>query len=101
METTSINQITIIGKTLAKYSFLIGTGLFLIYCITRLTHLIPIGILYICLTMIANTIILATLFIMIIIYPKDYLQLLKTAIIMLLNLPIAFLYLLIITEIPL
>ncbi|SMC84052.1 hypothetical protein [Pedobacter nyackensis] len=100
METTSIDQITAIGKGFAKYSFLIGTALFLIYIVTKFNPLIYVGLLYLSTAMIGNLIILLTLLITIIIYPKDYL-LLKTATIMLLNLPIAFLYLLIITEIPL
>ncbi|WP_316815310.1 hypothetical protein [Pedobacter nyackensis] len=100
MEATSIDQITVYGKNFAKYSFLIGTALLITYCITRFDQLITLGLFYVALATIFNSIILLTTLIMIIIYPKHYLQLLKTAIIILLNLPIAFLYFLIVTNLP-
>lgn len=100
METTSIDQITVIGKNFAKYSFLIGTVLLLIYCTTRYDPLISIGLFYVFLAAISNSIILLTALIMIIIYPRYYPQLLKTALIILLNLPIAFIYFLIVTNLP-
>lgn|GEM_PF-1178641 len=100
METIPIDQITAIGKNSAKYSFLIGTALFLMYCLTKYNPLIPAGIIYILLAFVWNSIILATVLIMMIIYPKDYLDLLRTAIVILLNLPVAYLYFLIITGLP-
>jgi hypothetical protein len=46
METKSIDQITVICKGFAKYSFMIGTALFLIYIATRLNLLIYVEIVY-------------------------------------------------------
>lgn len=100
MEPLSIDQITTMGKNSAKYSFLIGTALFLFYCVTKYNSLIPAGLIYIFLAFVWNSIILATVLIMIIIYPKDYLGLLRTAIIVLLNIPVAYLYFLILTDLP-
>ncbi|ATP56992.1 hypothetical protein CPT03_11105 [Pedobacter ginsengisoli] len=101
METTSISQITTIAKECTRYSFIAGSLLFLIYCLTKFSPLIGVGLLYIVLALVINSIIFLSLLITIIIYPEDYLPLLKTAIVMLFNLPIAFIYLWIITELPL
>lgn len=98
METATIEQNTAIGVNAAKYSFLIGTALLIIYCTTKYEPLIPLGLLYVILAMIVNSIMLLIMLIMIIIYPKYYHKLLKTAAIILLNLPIAYLYFWIVTE---
>ncbi|NRF41467.1 hypothetical protein HQN83_22265 [Pedobacter sp. LMG 31643] len=101
METTSINQITIIGKVCTKYSFIIGSTLFLSYWITSFSPLITIGLVYITLALLINSIVFLSLLTMAILYSQHFLQLLKTAGIMLFNLPVAFGYFLILTESPL
>lgn len=101
MKIASINQITTVAKECTKYSFIIGSILFLSYCLTKFSPLISIGFLYILLALAVNLIIFLSLLIIVIIYPEHSITLLKTALIMLFNLPIVFIYMWIITELPL
>lgn len=99
METAPIDQNTVLGVKAAKYSFIVGTALFIIYCTTKYAPLLPIGLFYVILATIVNSIILLITMIMSIIYPKYYLKLLKTALILLLNLPVAYFYFWVVTAI--
>lgn len=83
---------TVAGKVCAKYSFFIGSGLFLLFCLTRLDLLLMAGLYYLVLALLINSVIFLLLVFMTFLQPKDYRELLTTAIIMLLNLPIAYLY---------
>lgn len=100
METNPITELTNLAKGIAKYSFLIGTAIFLIYCASRIDDLIYLGFLYLVIALILNLFILLILITAIIAYPKQYLELLRTATIILLNLPIATFYLWVVTEVP-
>lgn len=83
---------TTAGKVCAKYSFFIGSGLFLFFCLTRFDPLIMIGLYYLILALLINSVIFLLLVFMVLLQPRDYRELLTTSIIMLLNLPIAYLY---------
>jgi len=98
METTSINQITTIAKECTRYSFVAGSVLFLFYCLKKFGPLVPVGILYIILALVINSIVFLSLLITIIVHPEHCLTLLKTAVVMLFNLPVAFAYMWIVTN---
>ncbi|ETZ23538.1 hypothetical protein N824_18965 [Pedobacter sp. V48] len=98
MKTMSINQITTIAKECTKYSFVAGSALFLFYCLTKFSPLVPVGLLYIMLALVINLIVFLSLLITIIVHPEHCLTLLKTAVVMLFNLPVAFAYMWIVTN---
>ena len=92
METNSVLQMTVTGKVCAKYSFFIGSGLFLLFCLTRFDPLLMVGMYYLVFALLINSVIFLLLVFMVLLQPRDYLELLTTSLIMLLNLPIAYLY---------
>ena len=98
METNSVQQITTTGKVCAKYSFFIGSGLFLLFCLTRFDPLLMIGLYYLALALLINSMIFLLLIFMTLLQPRAYRELLITAGVMLVNLPIAYLYFYLVTK---
>ncbi|ACU05213.1 hypothetical protein [Pedobacter heparinus] len=92
METNSVQQMTATGKICAKYSFVTGSGLFLFFFLTRFDPLLIIGTYYLVLALLINSVIFLLLVFTALLQPSAYRELLITAIIMLLNLPAAYLY---------
>lgn len=89
MKTPNQNFAAETGKQTAKYSAIIGIGIFLLFCISRFEALMPIGLFYLVVAAIVNGIILLTLFIELLINAKDRKQLLISMGIMLLNIPLS------------
>ncbi len=75
-----------------KYSFLIGTSLFLAFCFTKSDILLPIGLFYTVTAVFINSITLLILFISFITAKEKDFALARTAGLMLLNIPIAITY---------
>nr|WP_121271528.1 hypothetical protein [Pedobacter schmidteae] len=100
METNPIADLTKLARSITKYSFLIGTALFLIYCFSRFSDLIYLGFFFLVMAFILNLFMLLIVLTVIIAYPKHYQELLKTAAVMLLNLPVAAFYFWVLTEVP-
>jgi len=82
-----------IGKQSAIWSFSIGTFLFLAYCITNSSIFLPIGLCYLLLAILYNIIILLIVIIAAFSKREMFIDHLKTIGLMLLNIPVAFLYL--------
>jgi hypothetical protein len=80
------------GINAAKFSFIVGTIIFLVYFFTRQQDLISVGLCYLFLAILINSLILLALFISLFTKPNNYLEILKTISIMLFNIPIAWLY---------
>lgn len=94
------SKLSLIGKTTAILSFIIGTVLFLIYLNNKDAGLIiQIGFVFIISAIIINSILLIIiLFYAFKSYPYNY-QLLNTAAIMLINIPITSIYIYVLFEI--
>lgn len=82
-----------IGRKSAIWSFSIGTFLFLAYCITNSPVFLPIGLYYLLIAILYNIIILLIVIIAAFSKREMFLDHLKTIGIMLLNIPIVFIYL--------
>ncbi|MEE1943841.1 hypothetical protein VRU48_01900 [Pedobacter sp. KR3-3] len=89
MKTTNKNFVAESGKQLARYSAIIGIGIFLLFCITRFEALMPMGLFYLVVATAANGIMLLLLFIELLIKAKDRKQVLISIGIMLLNIPLS------------
>jgi len=83
-----------IAKSTALISFVIGTLIFLGYQLTTLSTLVSIGFIYVIIAFITNSLLLFFVFIELFFADlTEKIQLLKTLFIMLLNIPIVFIYL--------
>lgn len=82
-----------VGRKSAIWSFSIGTFLFLAYCITNSSFLLPIGLFYLFLAIVYNIIILLIVIVAAFLKRDMFIEHLKTIGLMLLNIPVAFLYL--------
>lgn len=82
-----------IGKQSAIWSFSVGTFLFLAYCITNSSIFLPIGLCFLLLAIVYNIIILLIVMVAAFLKRDMFLEHLKTIGLMLLNIPVAFLYL--------
>ena len=82
-----------VGRESAIWSFSIGTFLFLAYCITNSSIFLPIGLCFLLLAIVYNIIILLIVIIAAFSKKDMLLDHLKTIGLMLLNIPVAFLYL--------
>ncbi len=89
MKTTNKNFVAESGKQLAKYSAIIGIGIFLLFWISRFEALMPIGLVYLVVATIVNGIALLLLFIELLTNAKDRKQVLISMGIMLLNIPLS------------
>jgi len=82
-----------IGRKSAIWSFSIGTFLFLAYCITNSTFFLLIGLCYVLLAIIYNIIILLIVIVAAFSKREMLVEHIKTMGIMLLNIPVVFIYL--------
>lgn len=81
-----------IGKLTAICSFLIGTFLFLTYLITNNSGFLPIGFYYLIIIIPLNLTVLLVVIASVLFRRDKYREYLKTIGLMLLNIPIAWLY---------
>ena len=93
METNPTIRLKTAGRFCAKYSFIAGSLIALLYCTTGSLALQITGAIFAVLALGVNLIVFAVLFINILIYPQHYLEIGKTMILMLLNIPVAVFYL--------
>lgn len=82
-----------VGRQSAIWSFSIGTFLFLAYCITNSAFFLPIGLCYVLLAIIYNIIILLIVIVAAFSKREMLVEHIETIGIMLLNIPIVFIYL--------
>ena len=87
-----------IGIQAAIISFGLGTLLLIIYAITHLIEIAIIGYYYLIVTLFINSILALVFLILAIIFKSERIKNLKTIGIMLLNIPIAFLYVIIVFD---
>ncbi len=88
----TIPQLLKLSKWTAFISFLLGTCIFLIYYFTSNFYLLFVGFAYIFLAVIFNLIILVLLFIRAFVDKNNRNKVLRTSIVMLLNIPILIFY---------
>ncbi|MDQ8051389.1 MAG: hypothetical protein REI78_00105 [Pedobacter sp.] len=81
------------GVSCAKYSFLIGSILFLAYIVSEIDFILPLGLLYVIMAAILNTIVLLVLFLSLILGKEPRLKTLLAIGLMLLNIPVVVIYL--------
>ncbi len=93
METNNINRLRIAGRFCAKYSFIIGSIIALLFCLTGAVLFQIVGVVFAIAAVGLNLLVFALLFINILIYPHHYIEIGKTMILMLLNIPVAVFYL--------
>lgn len=93
-----MNNLITTSKSIAFLSFIIGTILFVLQLYNEALGLIYFGFIFIIIAVIINTISLLILIFSILGYTEQKLELLKTIGIVLLNIPIAFLYFYILIE---
>ncbi|TCC99845.1 hypothetical protein [Pedobacter psychroterrae] len=93
METNNINRLRIAGRFCAKYSFIIGSIIALLFCLTGAVLFQIVGVVFAIAAVGLNLLVFALLFINILIYPHQYIEIGKTMILMLLNIPVAVFYL--------
>ncbi|RZK76832.1 MAG: hypothetical protein EOO92_13990 [Pedobacter sp.] len=93
METNPTIRLKNAGRFCAKYSFILGSVIALLYCITGALALQITGAIFAVIAVVVNLIVFAVLFINILIYPQHYIEIGKTMILMLLNIPVAVFYL--------
>jgi len=93
MEPYSNSRLDKAGRFCAKYTFILGSMILLLFCLTGISELRVIGLIYFVGAVLINLFLMFVLFIYLLIYPKDYLDILKTAAIILFNLPVAIFYL--------
>jgi len=87
-----------IGIQVAITSFGLGTLLLIIYAITHLIEIAIIGYYYLIVTLFINSILALVFLILTIIFKSERIKNLKTIDVMLLNIPIAFLYVIIVFD---
>ncbi|SOD11652.1 hypothetical protein [Pedobacter xixiisoli] len=88
----NITEISI-GKLTAIWSFALGTLLFLSYLITGASVLLPIGFYYLIFIVPVNILVLLTVILAAFIKREKPIEYVKTISFILLNIPIAFIYL--------
>jgi len=93
METNPTIRLKTAGRFCAKYSFIIGSLIAVLFCVTGALAFQITGAIFAALAFCINMIVFAVLFINILIYPKHYIEIGKTMILMLLNIPVAIFYL--------
>lgn len=93
METYHFSHIHKACKFCAKYTFILGSLILLLFFITGNTEVRVIGFIYFLSAVVANLLMMCILFVYLLVYPKLYLDLLKTAAIILFNVPVAIFYL--------
>ena len=98
MEIFNRSRLDKAGRFCAKYTFILGSLILLLYCITGISELRMIGLIYFVGAVLINLFLMFFLFIYLLIYPKYYLDILKTAATILFNLPIAIFYLWLVEE---
>lgn len=84
------------SKQIAKYSAIIGTGIFLAFCLTRFPSLVFLGFGYVFLATIVNFFALFALMIEMLSNSKDRDQLINAMGIILLNIPLTLVYIFIV-----
>lgn len=92
MKNEHYNTIIKISINCFKYSFILGTLIYASYIITRNSDLIFFGFIYLVLAVIINIVMLATLLITLIALPENRLKTLKTIGVLIINMPVAYLY---------
>lgn len=93
METYNCGRINKAGKFCAKYTFILGSLILILFCFTGIRELRIMGFIYFAIAVFVNLLMMFILFVHLLIYPKQYMDLLKTAAIILFNLPVAVFYL--------
>ena len=81
-----------IAKLSTLISFSIGTVLFLTYIVTNFEGLLTIGLLYLITAILVNLLLFITIVLRVIIIKEDRIEILKNLFLMLINIPIAYLY---------
>jgi len=81
-----------------KYSLIIGTIIFLSFCIIRDERIAMFGFAYLCFAVIINLLILFTLLVAIVTDAKNRIDIAKSMGLILLNIPIALFYFWVLTE---
>jgi len=93
MKINNINRLRIAGRFCAKYSFITGSIIALLFCLTGAVLFQIAGVVFAIAAVGLNLLVFALLFINILIYPHHYIEIGKTMILMLLNIPVAIFYL--------
>ena len=81
------------GKQCAKFSFIVGTVILLLYLITKSDELIMFGCFYLIVACCINALLLILILFLLVSNPKSYREILITIGIIMLNIPIALFYL--------
>lgn len=92
METYTLDRPQRAGRYCAKYTFILGPIIFLLFSIKGMVHLQIAGGICLVTAFVANAIVLFVLFINLLIHPDKYLEILKTMALMMLNIPIMLCY---------
>lgn len=85
---------------LFKYSLIIGTIFFLLYLFSQNTEIIIFGFVYLCIATALNLMLFLSLLIIVLTDARSRIETLKSMGLLLINIPIAILYFLILTEYP-
>lgn len=93
MEDRTIENLKKFSLILAKYSFILGSAIFFSFTLTGIHDLEIFGLIYNVIACAINGVVLLSLLILMIIYPRRYWEILESVCILLFNIPVALLYL--------
>lgn len=99
MKTDNYSRVDKACKFCAKYTFIMGSMILLLYCVTGISEVRVAGFVYFVAAILINLLMVFILFVHLLVYPKQYFDLLKSAAIILVNLPIAIFYLWLVEEV--
>ena len=88
-----------LAKITAFLSFIVGTILLLAYLISKSEYLVMIGFVYLNIAILINLFILLIILLRVIFVKNDRMIILISTLLMLINIPIAYIYTLIVTQV--